>query len=189
MRDITAFDGILRSMRNQEWAQKVREGFPALDWEPIFREPSSKTGKYHPPDERSAGGLFLHIHRCAELVPQTIKMVEFDELHDHLLIASIVHDLWKCLLPREQYSLHPLVAADWCRANGGDEWKLAQLACAFHEGPWTASEIRVAYPDYMWDTTRAGLAMHFIDFYVSRVESYSIMQNSFSGRVLMKLAS
>ena len=56
--------------------------------------PGSLGGRYHPPDERRAGGLIRHIRRVAHLVCEASPHFGLTQLdHDILVYCVLTHDI------------------------------------------------------------------------------------------------
>ena len=146
----------------------------------LLTSPSSMTGKYHPPDEIGKGGLARHVHRFVALTDQSCRLIADNvPWRDAIYIAAVAHDAYKETLTRDFYWSHPLESAKnvWTIAGYAE----ATEACLFHEGRWTD-------PRCVEGATKLGIpitqtpglreVMHFIDYFVSRREAWTIMQDN-----------
>lgn len=81
----------------------------------LKRLPSSRSGKYHPPDERGEGGMVLHLKRCVKWMLEFIR--EFPSLVRHkdaLISATLLHDIGLCYKEDEsekEHRRHPDIGA------------------------------------------------------------------------------
>lgn len=65
------------------------DDFPNYFWS----APASGSGKYHPPDERIEGGLYLHTKRVVKVVEDLSRMHELSYYErDVLISAALLHD-------------------------------------------------------------------------------------------------
>jgi hypothetical protein len=84
---------LIKSKRCIDIIKKATELTP----ESFFKLPASKTGRYHPEDERSEGGLIIHTRRVMRVVDSlchTFKIT--DDKYDSMLLAALLHDTHKC---------------------------------------------------------------------------------------------
>lgn len=144
----------------------------------FYPAPASLTGKYHAPDERSWGGIALHSWRFAQLLPDYLRIIN-DSVYDPSLgIAAVVHDAFKPTTTRETYWKHPLLAANHMSAFSS-YWETASMCCALHEGRWTDPRIFEELPSLSdWKENPFVKAFHQLDFFLSRYQSWFIMQDA-----------
>lgn len=69
-----------------------------------YNLPSSRTGKWHPPDEFKFGGLGLHTKRVVTVLDYLIEMDGNVSHKDACLLrtAALIHDLNKAIDPRDE---------------------------------------------------------------------------------------
>ena len=169
------WDDVLGLM-SEKFRPEAKQTFDALPTE-FLAAPSSSTGRYHPPDERGAGGLFLHSWRMAMLMPQMIRMYGDHDQPMRLanfLVAAICHDAFKPTLSKDEYWQHPLVSYRFVKDKG---WEEAAPLCALHEGRWTDPRIFDEMPSLLdvKDSLDVWL-FHIADYVLSRFESWNVMQ-------------
>jgi hypothetical protein len=166
----------------------------------IMDQPSSTTGKYHPPDEINDNGMIIHIKRCTGFaleIARKEKLLMFES--DVVLAGCMFHDLLK-MGPTEvpekwTNGRHPAFAYKFL----GECWEKyekktaplkelvenLQFACLYHEGQWTNDK-------GTWKPEEAALLelpktklqkklcklMHDVDFFASRRSTYDIFQDT-----------
>jgi hypothetical protein len=112
----------------------------------FWTRPSSSTGKYHPVDENTEGGLALHTLRVFGAAKVMLESRVKDSpgwkaLVSPVLSASLLHDIRR-YGPKgkpSQWSVkeHPDLAASLAEQSGLDQTVVRCIKC--HMGPWGTS--------------------------------------------------
>lgn len=79
----------LTDLRFRDYALACMKDFPKYFW----TAPASGTGKYHPEDENTEGGLVLHTRRVMRLCDHLSMLHALNYIErDILLVAALLHD-------------------------------------------------------------------------------------------------
>lgn len=133
-------------------------GHPDYIWEVA----ASRTGQFHPPDERGLHGQWLHVKRMYYAYDEMITSLQFQGVVSKRQVelgraAVFYHDLMKNGIGPEpmdsSHSEHDTLAAEYVRNFTDLPEEVARL-CDIHNGPWnndTAPETPHEYVFHMAD--------------------------------------
>lgn len=157
------------SPKIKEFVVKALSAAPAYFW----TAPASTTGKYHPVFSLGKGGLVRHTKAVVKFAREFIVAMELEKYSDHIIAASILHDIIKNgefyvdgrFDPREKEVTknHGLSASIWLskHVNVEDpEIKFVTDLIAKHMGRWS--------PEGCKPQTLAEWCVHLADFTASR---------------------
>ena len=78
--------------------------------------PSTSSGKYHPPDENSRGGMVLHTQRVCKIAELLMKGYPPPFRADCIRVACILHDMGRYgkggKAPHSMLREHPIIGAE-----------------------------------------------------------------------------
>jgi DNA 3'-phosphatase len=109
-----AFHGLAERIQDPRIRGLVQRAIDAAP-EEHFTEPSSSSGKHHPPDEINPGGLAMHVHRVLVVAEWLCDYYGVDRREKDLVLAGVIlHDSQKGGRPWKGYAPdHGPIAADW----------------------------------------------------------------------------
>jgi len=127
----------------RQLAVDLLEGLPDY----FYKIPASSTGTHHPAYALGEGGLVRHTKAAVKLAHTMIELEQYKELrNDFIITALLIHDGFKCGLPKEDGSFenltakdHPYLAANYVRnANFERKQDLSEIASLIetHMGQW-----------------------------------------------------
>jgi hypothetical protein len=123
----------------------------------------------------------------AMLMPQLIRMYSEScspSVLANFVVAAICHDAFKPTLSRDEYWRHPLVSCLFVQGMG---WVEAGYLCALHEGRWTDQRIFDEMPALLdFKDSQDVRAFHAADYFLSRHESWMVMQPGNADKALAR---
>lgn len=169
------FSDILAQIGNEQIRNFTIECLKLAD--PILETiPTSSSGKYHPPECNTAGGLVKHIRRCCQFAQYFLQAYKLDDIKeikgDILYSALLLHDIGK----KDKYAQfweyydHPIVAAlllDKKKDTLPEKiFKTIRTCVLYHMGPFTPKKILKPIESF----TFLELATYNCDYMASRKE-------------------
>lgn len=147
----------------------------------FFKVPASSTGKYHPRYTQGEGGLVRHTKAAVCIAQELLRLEMYEDLlpiHDHIIMALLLHDGWKHGPITEDGSYnqwttpdHARVCANWIMSKDWGAFKChmeyVSSLILTHMGQWNMNnqtgEIFAPKPE-----VAANKFVHLCDYLASR---------------------